>query len=359
MDVSLINAHGQGRCGPGGQRDGKSGVVVQRSPIIYELKNAACLFTRASIRKEVDMSNMDRRQFIKTVSVALGAAAFAEVVPVMAAEHKSEGTKGTKSGGSKQIYEVFALNYAGPVERKLAMIMFNTGWSEDISINYYIWAIRRKDGETTLVDTGTGPTLAKERNLKGFVPPEQLTDRLGIKPEQVTKVVITHMHFDHVGGMENFPQLFPKAKFYVQKKEFDFWIKSPIAKRAPFKGLQWGLGNKGLADLAKSPRLVVVDGDKVIGPDMELLLTPGHTPGLQGVLVNTAKGPVVVASDSAHIARSFKEDVPSGLIVDMVTWMKSYDKLRSKAPVENLFPGHDTLMLTNYPKVAEGITQLA
>jgi len=302
------------------------------------------------------MSDMDRRDFIKKVSVVLGAAAVTGAVPVVAEEKQSGGAN---IAGAQKTYEVFALKYAGPFERKLAMIMFNTGWAEDISINYYIWAIRSKDGETTLVDTGTGPTLAKERGFKSFVPPEQVVARLGIKPEQVTKVVITHMHFDHVGGMENFAQLFPKAKFYVQKNEFDFWVNNPISKRAPFKWLRWDLGNKGLADLTGSPRLVFVDGDMIIRPDMELLLTPGHTPALQGVLVNTAKGPVVVASDSAHIARSYKEDVPSGLIVDMLTWLKSYDKLRAKAPLSNLFPGHDVLMLTNYPKVAEDITQLA
>ncbi|HUL01455.1 MAG TPA: MBL fold metallo-hydrolase [Nitrospirota bacterium] len=301
------------------------------------------------------MSEMNRRQFIKTVSVAVGAAAMTGAVPV-AAETKTPGD--VKSSGSQVNYEVFALKYAGPFERKMAMIMFNTGWSEDIAINYYIWAIRSKDGETTLVDTGTGPTLAKERGFKGFVPPEQVVARLGIKPEQVTKVVLTHLHFDHVGGMENFPQLYPKAKFYVQKTEFDFWINNPISKRAPFKGLRWDIGNKGLADLAGSPRLVMVDGDLIIRPNMELLLTPGHTPGLQGVLIDTAKGPAVVASDSAHIARSYKDDVPSGLIVDMVVWLKSYDKLRSKASVANLFPGHDTLMLSGYPRVAEDITQL-
>jgi glyoxylase-like metal-dependent hydrolase (beta-lactamase superfamily II) len=302
------------------------------------------------------MGDMDRRDFIKKVSAVLGAAAVTGAVPVLSAEKPSEKSK---VAGTQKNYEIFALKYAGPFDRKLAMIMFNTGWAEDISINYYIWAIRSTDGETTLIDTGTGPTLAKERNFRGFVPPEQLVARLGVKPEQVTKVIITHMHFDHVGGMENFAQLYPNAKFYVQKSEFDFWINSPIAKRAPFKLLQWGLGNKGLADLAGSPRLVMVEGDRVIGPDMELLLIPGHTPGLQGVLVSTAKGPAVVASDCAHIAKSFRDDVPSGLIVDMVTWLKSYDKLRSKASVDNLFPGHDALMLANYPNIAENIARLA
>ena len=302
------------------------------------------------------MKEMDRRQFIKTLSVILGAAAVTGTVPAMAEEKKAEGNK---AGEAQKIYEVFALNYAGGATRKMAMCMYNTAWAEDIDIYYYIWVIRGKDGETTLVDTSTGPTEAALRKLKGFVPPEQLVAKLGIKPEQVTKIIITHMHLDHVGGMEYFPQLYPKAKIYVQKNEFDFWVRSPLAKRPPFKETQRGPGNKSLANLEGSPRLVMVDGDKVIAPDMELLLIPGHTPGLQGVLVNTAKGPAVVASDCAHIARSFKDDVPGGLLVDMLTWLKSYDKLRSRAPVENLFPGHDALMLTNYPKVAEGITQLA
>jgi glyoxylase-like metal-dependent hydrolase (beta-lactamase superfamily II) len=306
---------------------------------------------------EADMNDMDRRQFIKTLSGVLGAVAVTGAVPVLAEEEKS---RETKASGTQKVYEVFALNYAGPFEMKLAKVLFQTGWEDNISINYYIWAIRSKDGETTLVDTGTGHTLAKTQKLKGFVPPEQLVARLGVKREQVTKVIITHMHFDHVGGMENFAQLYPKAKFYVQKKEIDFWIRSPLAKRPPFKWLQWAMGNKGLADLEGSPRLVVLDGDRVIAPGMELLLLPGHTPGLQGVFLNsTAKGPVVVASDSGHIAKNFKDDTPGGLIVDMLTWLKSYDKLRASAPVDNLFPGHDALMLTNYPKVAEDITQLA
>ena len=77
------------------------------------------------------------------------------------------------------------------------------------------------------------------------------------------------------------------------------------------------------------------------------------------MLIPTAKGQTVVGSDCAHLFRSYKEDIPSGLITDMPTWLMSYDKLRAKAPVENMFPGHDTLMFTGFPKVAEDITRLA
>ena len=301
------------------------------------------------------MNNMDRRQFIKTLSVVIGATAVTGTVPVLAEERP----KKTKIPGPKKVYKVFALNYAGPFESKLARALYQTGWDDNFSICHYIWAIRSDDGETTLVDTGTGHALAKTLKYKHFVPPEQLVATLGVKSEQVTKVIITHMHFDHVGGMENFAQLYPNAVFYVQKSEFDFWVNDPISRRPPFKRSRYDMGNKWLSDLMGSPRLVMLDGDRVIGPDMELLLIPGHSPGLQGVLVNTAKGAAVVASDSAHIARSFRDDMPSSIVADMVTWLKSYDKLRARAPIENLFPGHDVLMLANYPKVADGISQLA
>src|SRR5208283_5343056 len=114
------------------------------------------------------MSDMDRRHFIKTVSVALGAAAVTGAVPVVA-EEKKPGE--AKIAGAQKTYEVFALKYAGPLDIKLAKAIYQTGWDQDFSINYYIWAIRSKDGEITLVDTGTGPTYAKAQNLKGFVPP--------------------------------------------------------------------------------------------------------------------------------------------------------------------------------------------
>jgi len=299
------------------------------------------------------MSVIDRRDFVKSLSVAVGATALAGASSVMAEDKKMAGN----SAAAKSPYEVFALKYAGPFDRKLAMVLFNTGWNEDMSINYYVWAIRAANGETTLVDTGTGKAWGPK--FKGFFPPEQMIGRIGIKPEQVTRIIVTHMHFDHIGGVTDFAQAFPAAKFYVQKKEFDFWVNDPISQKAAFKLLQNPDANKAFAELAKGPRVVKVDGDKVIGPNMELLLATGHTPALQTVLIPTAKGQTIVGSDSAHLFRSFKEDVPSGLIVNLPVWMETYEKMRSKAPVENMFPGHDVKMLTDFPKVADDITQLA
>ena len=297
------------------------------------------------------MSVIDRRDFVKSLSVAVGSAAFAGSSVMAEAKEKAD------KSSAQSNYEVFALKYAGPLDRPGAMTFFHQGYKDVIQIHYYIWAIRAGNGETTLVDTGLGSNLGPKFN--GFVPAHQVAARLGIKPEQVTRVVITHMHFDHVGGMEDFPKAYPNAKFYIQKKEFDFWVNSPLSQRPPYKQFRYDPGIKAVADLANTKRLAIVNGDHFIGPNMELLLVPGHTPGLQGVLIPTAKGQTIVGSDCAHLFRSYKEDNPSGLITDLPGWLVSYDKLRAKAPVENMFPGHDVKMLTDFPKVADDITQLA
>jgi hypothetical protein len=75
--------------------------------------------------------------------------------------------------------------------------------------------------------------------------------------------------------------------------------------------------------------------------------------------VNTARGTAIVGSDCAHVFRNYQEDWPSALIVDLVGWMKTYDKLRQRvSSADLLFPGHDRLLMENYPAVARDITRL-
>lgn len=260
--------------------------------------------------------------------------------------------------GLAQFYEIYALKYAGPLTSQLAMVFWNEGWNEQIDRNYYLWVIKGK-GEIIVVDTGTGTTFAAKNQLKNYVNPVDVLARIGVTGSNVTRVVITHMHFDHVGGMEMFPRAFPEARFYVQRKEFDFWTQNPIAKRRPFAWLADELANHAVAALEGTKRLEIVCGDQQITPGIELLLAPGHTIGLQAVSVHTKKGCAIVASDCAHIFRNIKEDNPSSLITDMIAWMESYDKLKAKgSSLDLIFPGHDLMMLDNYPKVAQDVTQL-
>lgn len=251
-------------------------------------------------------------------------------------------------------YKIYAAKYAGPLVSSVAMVFWLTDWDRKIERNYYIWVIQG-NGETLIVDCGVTPQLAATRQLPGYVHPAAVLKRIGIEAAEVTKVIITHVHFDHISGIE----LYPNATFYIQEKEFRFWIKDPIARKPPFSMVTDPVGNQYLAELEGTARLVLVEGDQVILPGIELLSAPGHTPGLQVVAVNTAKGTAIVGSDCGHLFRNYAEEVPSCFIVDMVAWMKTYDKVKGRvSSPELLFPGHDMQMLTDYPMVAEDITRL-
>jgi glyoxylase-like metal-dependent hydrolase (beta-lactamase superfamily II) len=301
------------------------------------------------------MKKIDRRDFLKLGAAALGAAVVAEGIPSALTQPGFR----IEAAGPTPEYEVYALKYAGPFPRKLAMVLWNEGWDQEIEVNYYIWVIKGKTGETIVVDAGCGTTLAAQRKLKNYVNPVEVLARIGADTTNIKKVILTHMHFDHMGGMEMFPQAFPQATFYVQKKEYDFWAKHPFVKRPPFSRLADPVAIQAMAELEGTDRLALICGDQKILPGVELVFAPGHTIGLQTVAVNTAKGTAIVASDCVHYHRAFRENNTSILITDLIAWIESYDKLRAKAAsVDLVFPGHDAALATNYPKVAEDVTRL-
>ncbi|MGO9118757.1 MAG: N-acyl homoserine lactonase family protein [Desulfomonilaceae bacterium] len=298
--------------------------------------------------------SMKRRDFLIASAAAMGTMAGGAGISA-ASEEQGSGTEETKTIPT---YEIYALKYVGPMTGKLALVLWMEDWDKEVDRNYYIWAIKRKD-EIMVVDTGCSPSLANQRNVKHYENPVDVLARIGANQTNVKKVFVTHMHWDHVGGVEMFSRAFPEAVFYVQTKEFDFWIKNPIAKKAPFLKVSDERSLSAFAALDGSPRLQQLTGDTQIMPGIETLLAPGHTTGLQAVAVNTSKGTAIVASDCAHVHESFVQDIPSCFITDMIAWMESYDKLRAKASsIDLIFPGHDSKMLNDFPKVAENITRL-
>jgi glyoxylase-like metal-dependent hydrolase (beta-lactamase superfamily II) len=251
-------------------------------------------------------------------------------------------------------YEIYVLKYAGPFVRTGAHLMWYRDWDKTETINYYIFCIKG-GGETVVVDAGLTSELAKQRQLDGYVSPAEVLSRIDVKAAEVRHVIVTHMHFDHANGVS----LFPQATFYIQEDEYRFWVEDPVATRPPFKEVSDADANAYLTALEGTDRLSLFKGDQQVIPGIQCLLAPGHTVGLQAVAVDTAKGTAILGSDCAHVFRNYREDWPSALIVDLVGWMKTYDKLRARVSSPDLlFPGHDRRLLENYPEVAEDVARL-
>lgn len=253
------------------------------------------------------------------------------------------------------MHEIYAFKYAGPFTSSGAFLMWAKEWDKVEKRNYYIWCIKGSEGPV-VVDTGVSPGLAAERNLVNYISPSEILRRIDVDADEVQHVIITHIHWDHASGME----LFPKARFYLQEREFAFWLRNPIAKRPCFAHVSDERTNTFIASLEGTDRLQLLDGDTEILPGIECLFSPGHTPGLQSVAVNVKEGTAILGSDCGHLFRNYTEDWPTVLITDLVAWMETYDRLRARASSSKLlFPGHDPLMTEGYPSVGEGVTRLA
>jgi glyoxylase-like metal-dependent hydrolase (beta-lactamase superfamily II) len=253
-------------------------------------------------------------------------------------------------------YSIYALKYAGPFVRATPLMVWFKDQDQKTTISYYIFAARNAQGETLLIDAGVRPEEAAQRGTEGYVSPATVLARLDVRADEIRHVILTHLHWDHASGIS----LFPRAKFYVQREEFRFWVKDPLAKRPPFANIGDAVSAAELGAMEGTDRLVLLDGDAAILPGIEVWLAPGHTPAHQTVAVQTAKGQVVLGSDVAHVYRNFREDWPSALITDMRAWLQTYDMLRARIASPDLFfPGHDVELSTRFPSVAEDITRLA
>jgi glyoxylase-like metal-dependent hydrolase (beta-lactamase superfamily II) len=176
-----------------------------------------------------------------------------------------------------------------------------------------------------------------------------LVDRLaeiGVAPEKVDVVTISHMHWDHAGGTSRFP----KARFVMQRRELAF-----AALDVP--------GNPFLADgfrveealdairLKWDGRLELVDGDvEQWAPGVDLFLTPGHTAGTMTVCLDTKKGRICYSSDAVYLYRNLEENLPLGIAADPGAMYESYEKIRRLLRGgARLVPGHDAAIFEQAP----------
>jgi len=148
-------------------------------------------------------------------------------------------------------------------------------------LRFRTFAIRYGHGPVTLVDAGIGPAGAPAESwapVPGHLPAE--LEAAGIAPGDVTAIVLTHLHTDHIGWAMPGTTPFPQARVVVQRADVEAF--------AAIRG-------KDL--LAEPDRLDIIDGDTDLGPGVRAIATPGHTPGHQSVLVRAGDESILVTGD--------------------------------------------------------------
>jgi len=178
------------------------------------------------------------------------------------------------------IAELFAQAHRDPAAHRAA-------------VNAYLL---QSNGETLLIDAGTGnlfgPTL-------GDVP--VVLEALGIAPGDISRLIVTHLHGDHIGGMLRADgPLYPNAEVILTETDRAFWSNTDIRNAAPEEA-------RGSFDLATSVlqaydgQLRPVEGEADLAPGLTARPLPGHTPGHMGVMVESAGDSLMIWADLVHV----------------------------------------------------------
>lgn len=245
-------------------------------------------------------------------------------------------------------FEVYAIKYATRSARSGENFHGHPDPHEDehMPMDYYIW-VARSDQHTVVIDVGFNEQVAKQRNRTFLRCPVDTLQQFGINVNEVPYVIITHMHYDHIGNLRKFP----KSTFVVQEAEMSFWTGKYAARRAFHSVVE----EDDILHLVKEnfkARVKFVQGTKELVPGIQVHKVGGHSAGLQVVTVNTKTGRLVLASDATHYYRNIREDRPFSVVYNIAEMYDAFDIVNELADAPDLIiPGHDPQVMERFPGV--------
>src|SRR5579863_7762936 len=256
---------------------------------------------------------------------------------------------------SKPQYEVYAIRYATIPDFPIAELVAGADPARRLDIAMMVWLVRG-NGRNILVDSGFyHEHFFKDWNLKDFIKPSDALKPLGVKPEDVTDVIISHMHWDHADGMD----LFPNARIWIQKDELQYYA----GEAWQSKDTHGGIDSDDVLTLVKfnvEGRVGMVDGDaKEILPGITCYTGGRHTYASQYVGVSTAAGTVVLASDNMYLYENLEKHVPIAETLDAASNLRAQDRMKQLAASPRLIiPGHDPAVFAKFPNLVPGVAEI-
>ena len=251
---------------------------------------------------------------------------------------------------SDRHYEVYAVKYAERSNRVRAeSFIFTDDHMSPHPMDYFVWVIRN-EARTILVDTGYDDVEGEARARPVLIEPRAALADIGIQPATIESVIVTHLHYDHAGGLAHFPD----AKLHLQDAEMAYATGRCMCHdtlRMPFTA-------DHVLEAVKrvyAGKVTFHDGDAEIAPGITVHRVGGHSRGLQCVRVETATGPVVLASDASHYYENFETGKPFPIVVDLAAMLAGFDFLNKLAAAgERVIPGHDPLVRERFPRAFDG-----
>jgi len=251
-------------------------------------------------------------------------------------------------------FEVYAIRYAR-VDRKASENFLGGDPHEaGMPMDYFVW-MARSESRIWVIDTGFNQAAADKRKREFLRCPTEGLEALGVNAATVEDVIITHLHYDHIGNFD----LFPKARFHLQDSEIAYATGRYMAN--PFFAHAFEVDEVvAMVRNVYGGRVSFYDGDAELAPNISLHHVGGHTKGLQVVRLWTEKGWLVLASDASHYAANMNEGRPFPIVVDVAQMIDGWEKMKPLADDPSLIiPGHDPQVMRLFPAVSPELEGVA
>jgi glyoxylase-like metal-dependent hydrolase (beta-lactamase superfamily II) len=241
-------------------------------------------------------------------------------------------------------YEVYALKYAH--HERPASQNFIGGDPHDFStpLDYYVWAIVGTD-RVFVLDTGFTAEMAEKRAREHLRDPAESLKSIGVDPLAVEDVIISHMHYDHAGNLDSFPN----ARLHIQDTEMQFCTGRYMCHDSQRHSFE----EEDVIAMVRrlfAGRVEFHDGVDEIAPGITVHHIGGHTMGLQVTRVMTERGWVVLAADATHLYANMDNAWPFPVVYNVGDMLEGFKTVKRLAPTpDHIVPGHDPLVMAYYP----------
>jgi glyoxylase-like metal-dependent hydrolase (beta-lactamase superfamily II) len=251
-------------------------------------------------------------------------------------------------------YEVYALKYKSGGKIPATGIAVGALNGDSVRVCNMFWFLKGKNGRNILVDAGD--TDSSGPGARSFVRPDLLLNEIGIKPADITDIIITHPHFDHINGL----RLFHSGKVWMQKKDFDDFVVGAWQRNNPAGFRKDDVRN--LIEVSLNGRLNLVDGDNIeLMPGVRAFTGSSHTRENQYLLVNSvSQNKILLASDAIWFYYNFEHMLPVvTYVIDPEAYVKAMKRMKTLVTDEKyIIPGHDDLIFSKFRGVNKNIIRI-
>lgn len=266
---------------------------------------------------------------------------------------RAQSSGAAASAAADSTYEVYAVRYATWHGFPLRALVAGADSGAKTDIAMTVWLLR-SPGRVVLVDAGFyRPKFFRGWTPDGYVRPSEAIAKLGVKPGDVTDIIVSHIHWDHADGLD----LFPNARIWLQRDEYTHYIgdSGKVLDRQIDP-----VDARMLDSLNRLGRVHLVNGGgQEILPGITVYTGGKHTYQSEYAGVHTSSGIVVIASDNVYLYQNLDQHRPIAETYDSTSNLAAQARMLKIASERRLIiPGHDAAVFERFPTVAEGIVRI-